>query len=205
MANKSKSSSRKRPCGKFTEWRMVVTEQRKQAHDILNELLQKNGFYCEDSLTMAIVTCEAGGLISQEESSKLTRINENGKIARHEWTQLSESIMIQSTVVYTSSVFEPTFESMSYLDYTSHANYLYECAIQDVVEEPSVAEIQLVLHHRDLIHILRQNGLPEQGGFMKCLNLLKTNGLVSDEQYESSKIINKKGCNSKHPVGGKKK
>jgi hypothetical protein len=27
------------------------------------------------------------------------------------------------------------------------------------------------------LHILRQNDLPEQGGFMKCLNLLKMNSM----------------------------
>lgn len=167
--------------GKFTEWRLIVSQQRKIAHDSLNKLLFNNDYSTQSTLYWAIQECYEYNLISYEAKELLERINENGNIARHEWSSLSEEVMLEENIVYVNSVFDDT----SYEPNHSNLNFADEAT--------------QILSHRDLIHILRNNDLSEEGGFMDCLNKCKQYGLISDEQYQKAKQINKKGNGSKHP------
>lgn len=174
-------TSTKQGYGQYTQWRLIVSQQRKIAHDTLNALLTENGYCIQSTLYWAIQNCYEYDLIGYEAKELLEKINDNGNIARHEWTTLGEQVMLNENIVYVDSVFDNTYYQPNHTD----SSFCDE-AIQ-------------ILTHRELIHILRDNNLSEEGGFMKCLNKAKEYGLISDEQYERSKNINKKGCKSKHP------
>lgn len=173
--------------GKFTSWRLIVSQQRKIAHDTLNKLLQNNNNSTQNTLYWAIQMCYDNDLINYEAKELLEKINNNGNIARHQWEKLSEDLMNFDNIVYINSIFSNTSFKPNHTD------------------ESCAAELKQILEHRDLIHILRENDLSEEGSFMDCLNKLKNFGLITDEQYNQSKAINKEGCKSKHPNKKKNK
>jgi hypothetical protein len=174
-------SGAKQGYGDYTQWRLIVSQQRKIAHDTLNALLTDNYYCTQSTLYWAIHSCYEYDLIGDNAKQLLEKINDNGNIARHEWTTLGEQVMLNENIVYINSVFDDTYYQPNHTD----SSFCDE-AIQ-------------ILTHRDLIHILRDNDLSEEGSFMKCLNKAKEHGLISDEQYKLSKNINKKGNKSKHP------
>jgi hypothetical protein len=171
--------------GVYTQWRLIVSLQRKIAHDTMNRMLSDNDYSTQNTLYMAIQRCYDYDIISSEARDLLLKINTNGNIARHEWSRVSEEVMLFDNIVYINSVCNNTNYKSGHTD------------------ESCEAELKQILEHRDLIHIMRDNDMCEEGSFMECLNKLHECGLITDEQYQKSKEINKKGCASKHPKSKK--
>jgi hypothetical protein len=183
--NKSRSNGNQ-GIGQYAQWRLIVSQQRKIAYDTLNKLLSDNDYCPQSTLYWSIQCCYENDLINYEAKTLLEMINENGKIARHEWTTLAEQVMLSEHIVYIDSIFDNTSYKQNMCD-------------------PSFADEAIqILTHRDLIHILRDNDLSEESGFMECLNKAKEYELISNEQYERAKEVNKKGNTSKHYKKNKK-
>jgi hypothetical protein len=226
VKNKSSKKEAKAPFGTYTEWRIICTQQRKYAHELLNDVLSKHGLQRQTILTVAIMECYNANLIDFDAKEKLDKINENGKIARHDWTTMYENIMNKNTIVYTQSVIDPSFEPPSYEQVSNIALDLYNMSTNihfdnftigtdylnvDLNFEPSndyfqcdfgnispIHEITGMLCHREIAKLLDNNDMIVDSSYQVCLDDCKKADLVNEQDYKKLKSVNKKANKSKH-------